>query len=349
MHPLERAAQKLLNDILKVKRDEVVCVTCDFEGDLKFAQKLCETAHKISAKPLLLYTASPPHVGRAGEDYLPKHPLRSALLQADVWIELNMKWLLYSSIYEDVVKTNRVRYMCLVGMNEDMAIRCIGRVNVPLLLEFQRRLRDLTKNTKSMRYTTPAGTDVTFENDPKRPVLVEGDVNGPGEYMLIGQVDWAPLEETIEGVIVFDGSVTPPYELGLLHSPIKLKIKAGRVQEISGEREARIYESWLKSFNDPNMFSLAHISYGCNPGAKLCGNVLEDERVWGCLEWGLGNQSDTFKAKSIKASSHSDGVTLRPTLYADSETLIKDGEYVHPQLVELARKIKDDWETSKKF
>ena len=344
MDAVERAAQKLLVEILKVKKDEVVCVTCDFEGDLDFALKICETAHKISAKPLLLYSSSPPHVGRAGEHYLPKDALKSALLECDVWIELNQKWLLYSSVYEEVVKSNKVRYICLVGMNKDMAVRCIGRLNVPLLLEFQVKLQELTKSARSMRYTTPAGTDVKFENDPKRPVLVEGDVNGPGEYMLIGQVDWAPVEESIEGVIVFDGSVTPPYELGLLHSPIKLKIKNGRVQEISGGQEAKVYQNWLKSFNDPNMFLLAHVSYGCNPGARLSGNVLEDERVWGCLEWGLGNQSDTFKAKGIKASSHSDGVTLKPTLYADSEIVIQNGEYVHEELVELANTIKKEWE-----
>ena len=40
--------------------------------------------------------------------------------------------------------------------------------------------------------------------------------------------------------------------------------------------------------NDPNMFRLAHVSYGFNPGAKLTGNMVEDERIWECTEWGIG-------------------------------------------------------------
>ena len=45
-------------------------------------------------------------------------------------------------------------------------------------------------------------------------------------------------------------------------------------------REAKIFEHWLKSLKDPKMFRIAHISYGCNPGDRLMGNILEDERVW---------------------------------------------------------------------
>jgi len=226
----------------------------------------------------------------------------------------------------------RTRYVCLVGMNRDMAVRCIGNVDVPKILEFQRILQKVTAKCRSMHYTTPAGTDVGFDNDPRRPVLVEGDVTGPGEYMLLGQVDWAPVEESINGTIVYDGSVNPPDELGLLREPLKLRVRNGRITGIQGGRSAKIYEKWLTGLGDKNMYTFAHISYGCNPGARLTGNVLEDERVWGVLEWGIGNQSTTFKAKNTKAISHSDGITLRPTLKGDGELIIKNGRYVHPEL-----------------
>ncbi|GAI65023.1 unnamed protein product, partial [marine sediment metagenome] len=36
---------------------------------------------------------------------------------------------------------------------------------------------------------------------------------------------------------------------------------------------------WLNSFNDPGMLGLAHASWGFNPGAKLTGDIVEDERV----------------------------------------------------------------------
>jgi 2,5-dihydroxypyridine 5,6-dioxygenase len=331
-----RTAIKLLRNVMKVKEGETVAITCDTESDWLFATEVEKATMALKAKPLLVRNKAPPYVARAAEPYLPVESLTGVVTGSDVWIELNAKWLLYSSVYEEAMRRGRTRYACLVGMTREMAIRCIGNVDVPSVLKFQRLLQSITKRARSMHYTTPAGTDVSFENDPKRPVMVEGDVSGPGEYMLLGQVDWAPVEETINGTIVFDGSVNPPDKLGLLKEPLKLEIRNGRVVRVYGSEAARVYGRWLKSLKDENMYALAHLSYGCNPGARLTGNVLEDERVWGVLEWGLGNQAKSFQALSTRAITHSDGITLKPTLEADGEIVIQNGRYAHQILVDLA-------------
>ena len=334
---ISRTADKLLGYLMKAKEGETIAITCDTESDWAFATELEKAATKIGSRPILVRNKAPPHVGRAAEPFLPLESLTGVVANSDVWVELNGKWLLYSSVYEEAMKRKRTRYVCLVGMTRDMAVRCIGNVDVPVVLKFQRALQRITKEAHSMHYKTPAGSDVTFENDPRRPVLVEGDVSGPGEYMLLGQVDWAPIEETINGTIVYDGSVNPPDELGLLKEPVKLDIRNGRVVRVHGSRSAGVYDRWLRSFHDENMFIPAHISYGCNPGAKLTGNVLEDERIWGVLEWGLGNQSESFGALNTRAASHSDGITLKPTLEGDGQLIIKDGKYVHSELISIAR------------
>lgn len=336
---VSETAHKLVKDVLKTRPNETVAITCDTASDWEFVTTVEQAVASAGAKPLVLRNKAPPHVGRAADSYLPLESLTVAVAESDVWIELNAKWLLYSSVYEAAMKRAHTRYMCLVGMNVDMALRCVGGVDVPRVLEFQRALQRVTEKTRSMRYTTPGGTDVSFENDPRRPVLVEGDVSGPGEYMLLGQVDWAPLEETINGVIAFDGSVNPPDELGLLKNPVRMDVESGRVVRIHGGAEAKVYETWLASLHDEKMYEFAHLSYGCNPGAKLTGNVLEDERIWGVLEWGLGNQSETFRARDTRAVSHSDGITLRPTLEGDGQLIIKDSRFVHPELVELTKNL----------
>jgi len=207
-------------------------------------------------------------------------------------------------------------------------------------VEFQEKLADLTVNAERMRVTTPAGTDVSFENDRDRPVFREGIVlDKPGEYMLIGQVDWAPIEDSLNGTVVFDGSVWPPEELGLIKTPIALEVERGKVTKVKGGWEAKVYKKWLKSFQDSAMLNLAHISYGCNPGAKLTGRMVEDERVWGCVQWGLGYQAESFRGRAGPAKSHTDGTCLNPSVWIDDAQIEREGSYVHADLATLARKL----------
>lgn len=334
------SAFKLVKDVMKVRESEEVVITADTGSDWRVVEATAKAASLLGAKPIVAWYKAPPYVGKAADPYIPLKTLKAMLQESDVWIEFNKSWLLYSTPYEEAMKAGRTRYICLVGMDTEMMVRNIGRVNIPLLYEFQRKLAEVTRRSRHMRITSPAGMDVEFDNDPGRPVLVEGEVSGPGEYMLFGQVDWAPVEDSINGVIVFDGSVWPPQELGLLKNPIKLYVREGRVYKIEGGPEAKVYESWLKSFNDPGMFMIAHLSYGCNPGAKLTGNILEDERVWGAVEWGLGFQSSTFKGRLGPAASHTDGICLSPTVWGDDVKIIENGEYVHPELADMARKLR---------
>ncbi|MEM1610327.1 MAG: hypothetical protein QXQ57_01615 [Sulfolobales archaeon] len=337
---LMKSAYKLIKEILKVSAGEEVVITADTASDWNVVEATARAVSIVGGKPVVILHETPLGVGKAADPYLPLKVLTSALISADVWIEYNRNWLLYSTPYWEAIGRGKVRYMCLVGMYVDALTRMIGRIDLSTMYAFQRKLAEVTRRVRHMKITTPAGTNVEFENDPKRPILVEGEINGPGEYMLFGQVDWAPIEESISGVIVFDGSVWPPEELGLLKSPIKLYIREGKVYRIEGGYEAHIFEKWIRSFNDEKMYRVAHLSYGCNPGAKLTGNILEDERVWGVVEWGIGSQSQTFRGKIGPASSHTDGICTRPTVIGDGETVIRDGEYVHPELVELANKLK---------
>ncbi|WP_370520064.1 aminopeptidase [Thermococcus sp. LS1] len=336
---IQEGAYTLVKDVMKVIPGESVVITADTGSDWSVVEATAKAAKLVGAKPLVLWYSMPPHVGKAADPYLPMRPLEAALRNADVWIEFNKSWLLYSTPWDRVMAEGKVRYICLVGMTGDMMVRNIGRINVSVLLEFQRVLAKITRESRRMEISSPAGMNVKFENDPERPVFTEGDVKGPGDYMLFGQVDWAPVEETINGTIVFDGSVWPPQELGILKEPITLEVEEGKVVRVEGGWEARFFERWLRSFNDPNMFNVAHLSYGCNPGAKLTGNILEDERVWGAVEWGLGNQAESFKGKFGPAKSHTDGICLAPTVKGDGNYIIKDGEYVYPELKKLEKRL----------
>jgi 2,5-dihydroxypyridine 5,6-dioxygenase len=237
--------------------------------------------------------------------------------------------------------------LCLAGMNVDMMVRCIGQVDYPILKEFMEIIAALTREAKEVRVKTPSGGDVEFrmpkteggEPDPTHPYTARlGYANSPGSHMMGGQIGGAPDLDSINGKIVFDGSVSPP--CGRLETPIALSVKRGTIVSVEGGRQAMEFESWLRSFNHPQMLRFAHFNYGFNPGARLTGNSIEDERVWGCTQWGIGNiDVRLIKPDGVPAPSHTDGICLNSSVWLDGKLIMEKGMMVRPDLIELARKL----------
>ncbi len=339
-YELGRAAHKLVSEMFKLKPNETFVITADTESDPRVVEATATAAFAAGAKPMVIWTASPLGVGKAADPMLPVRALTAVLNNADAWVEFNNEWLLYSTPYEKAMKeNNKLRYLCLVGMNVDMMVRVISRVDLSDLEKYQDRLISLTKAAKHIRMTTPAGGDVEFDNDPERPTSsYVGYAESPGSHMLGGQIGWSPVFKSINGVITFDGSIVPP--IGLVKEPVKLHIKEGRVEKVESGEDAQTFKAWLRSFDDPLMLRLAHVCYGCNPGAKLTGNIVEDERVWGCTEWGLGYVGPMLTGGDpIKAPSHTDGICLNTSVWLDDEQIWDNGRAVHPELVKLAKKL----------
>lgn len=342
-YELGKAAHKLATEMYKLKPGETFVITADTESDPRVVDATAAAAFAAGAKPMVIWLASPLGVGKAADPMLPVEALTAVLREADAWAEFNNEWLLYSTPYTTVTKEGcfkkRLRHLCLVGMNVDMMIRTIGRVDLPKLKDFQDKLITMTKAAKHMRLTTPAGEDVEFDNDPKRPIICEvGYADTPGSHMLGGQIGWSPVFDSINGVIVFDGSIVPP--IGLVKEPVKLHVEKGKVVKVEGAKDAMTFETWLKSFKAPLMLRLAHVCYACNPGANLTGNIVEDERVWGATEWGLGYVGGMLTGgEPIEAPSHTDGICLDTSIWLDGELIWDKGEVVHPELKELAKKL----------
>jgi len=342
---LGRAAHLVINKLCKVRPRESVLITIDGPEEFRVAEEIAKVAQAADAKVMVAWHSTPPGYGKVGDPYLPE-PLISAIPNTDVWIELNNQWLLYSTPWDNAMRPavegkGKVRYLFLGGLNVDQIVRCIARVDIDTQAQFQDKLVQITKAGREMRITTPAGTDVSFENDPQRPVTNELFADKPGPHFLLGQIAWAPTEETINGTIVYDGSYSGGGEadLGILRTPIKVTVREGKAVEFTGGSEAEAVKRWLQKLNDPNMYLAAHVCYGFNPGARLSGLCTEDERVWGCTEWGFGQQGPAFRAKEITAVSHADGICLNSSVWIDGQQIMDRGKLVLPELSILAQKL----------
>ncbi len=81
------------------------------------------------------------------------------------------------------------------------------------------------------------------------------------------------------------------------------------------------------------MYLVDHACYGFNPGVtRLTGRILEDERLFGCMQFGIGRAR-------LGAPSHTDGIVTSPSVWADEVQLEDEGVYVHPRLVELCQQM----------
>lgn len=345
---LGKTASVVINKLCKVKPGESVLITIDGLEDWRVAEEIGKAAEAADAKVMVAWHSTPRGYGKVADPYLPD-PLKLAIPNTDVWIELNNQWLLYSTPWEVAMKPagggkQHVRYLFLGGLNVGQIVRCIGRIDIDAQAQFQKTISKMTQKSKKMRITTPGGTDVSFENDPKRPVENELFADLPGAHFLLGQIGWAPIEGSINGTIVFDGSFSGGGEadLGILKEPIRFEVKNGKTVDISGGREAAIVRKWLHKLADPNMYCAAHVCYGFNPGAKLSGLCTEDERVWGSTEWGFGYQGPMFKGKGIVAVSHLDGICLNSSVWLDDIQITEEGKMIDPKLVRLAKQLGKD-------
>jgi len=327
---LAAAARKLVEEAMPVKSGEQVVITADTSSDERVVQATAQAAYALGATPTVIWYETLPHPCMD-----PPPPVARALTAADVWIEFAVAYTLYSDAHRQAIAAG-CRYFALAGMDVDMMVRTIGRVDYPLLDEMAAALYEVSHQAQEIRVTSPAGTDLVVQPDPQAPPTFThmGAGEGAGySQMLAGQSWFEELPDTFHGTLVFDGAVWPPAELGLLTSPVRITVNKGHIDGIEGGAEAKTFQRWLEGFKDPSMFLVDHACYGFNPGVtRLTGRILEDERLFGCMQFGIGRTR-------FGAPSHTDGIVTSPSVWADEVQLEDKGIYVHPRLVELCQRM----------
>ncbi len=335
---LQRAADKLIREVFVVKPGEVVVITADTGSDPELVQVVASSVYSAGGKPMVITIAEPSGVGKAADADIPVEELTGVLMHCDVWIEFNRQWLLYSTPFERAIAGNpKLRYMCLVDFDGGLLERVVGKVETAQLQKFMTRVAQMHENATQLRVTTPGGTDVSFLMDHTHTISNDcGDASKPGMHFLTGQLNIIPKFDSINGKIVFDGTITPPFGK-VPEAPVTLFVEKGEIVRMEGGNAAKEYEKWLASFEDKLMFHMAHIAYGFNPGATLSGNICEDERVWGCTEWGIGYVSPLeAPPDGLNAKSHTDGICLNSSVWIDGRQIMDQGKIIDPELLELS-------------
>ena len=124
------------------------------------------------------------------------------------------------------------------------------------------------------------GTDLTFSLEGR-----EGKVDALAANMPGGEVFYAPLEDSAEGVISY--SEYPACYLGHEVGGVRLRFEGGTIVEASAESDEAYLIGTLDS--DEGARRLGEFGIGCNPGIQLhTKNTLFDEKMAGTIHLAVG-------------------------------------------------------------
>ena len=208
---------------------------------------------------------------------------------------------------------------------DDWVIGGVLDIDYELMSEVANRICELWSNTERCQVTSPLGTDVSFQLKG-RPALP-----GDGRALRPGDMDFfpgatpsiAPVESTINGIVVIDGTLDDP--LGPVSEPVTLHLEKGVITKIEGGEDADALRTRLHSTGDPKALAVCHWNVGINPRARLGNRMAEDEMVMGAITFGFGSQDPIFQGTVGPAKMHSDVVLTSGTIILDGIVMIEDG------------------------
>lgn len=299
------------------------CLFVVDDSTLALAERFlaCARALGATAEQVLI-----PRADRHGAE--PPAFLAPLMRQADLVAGLTFKSLAHTRARLAFTEAGG-RYLSLPGYSDTLLNDPAVMADFRAQFERTRRITEAFTAGSQVHVRTQAGTDIRLDIRGRVGNCCPGFVSA--EYRLGSPPDIesnvSPVEEASEGIVVVDGSVACE-EIGLLHTPITLRVEGGRIRAFDSADAAYVAacERLFERVNDPLAYVLAECGVGLNPAAVLTGNMLTDEGVLGCVHFGFGSNATVGGRNDVPF--HIDFVFRRASLWIDDEPVLRDGEPV---------------------
>jgi leucyl aminopeptidase (aminopeptidase T) len=252
-----------------------------------------------------------------GDD--PPAAVGAAMREADVVFELTSVFIGSCQARRDACAAG-VRYLTVPGLSWE-TLRPEGpfAVDFAALGEHARRLAERFDAAAEFHLVSSAGTDLrgSFEGRKGRPLWGVADERGGYAAPPDIEVGASPVEGTVEGRVVVDGSLLflGPDQLA---EPVELRFEGGSLVDVAGADAWRLLDA-LERSGDERMWSIAEVSVGLNPRSRPGGSALELEGIVGGAHVAVGN--NVAYGGSNDARSHIDCVLLAGELTLDGVAL----------------------------
>lgn len=335
-------AQTIVEDVCAIKKGESVLIIANPETSA-IAQDLYTASLAEGASPSLMFQPK-----KSSLDMAEKAVVGAIKSEPDVIFSISANKLgkdeealanpytdavgqKYSNIFDYLLSGKKsVRAVWTPGLTQDMYERTVN-IDYRLLSERCKKICSLFENAKSVKVTSPAGTDFTVCVEGRKALVDDGDFTKPGTGGNVpsGEVFISPVVGKSSGVIVFDGSMTFSDGDAMLETPIRATVKDGFVTDIQGDKEAKrllkdITAAEKQSATDEyrrNARNIGELGIGLNPAANITGNMLEDEKAFRTCHFAIGENYDG----DAPALIHFDGIVCSPTIeieYPDGTSFV---------------------------
>ncbi|WKZ68068.1 MAG: aminopeptidase [Melioribacteraceae bacterium] len=311
---LDKASQIAIRDCMGAKKKETILVVTD-ELKREIGLSLYENAKSLGHEALFIEMKSREINGEEPPVYV-----ADLMKKFDVVLCPTAKSLTHTDARRNA-SASGVRVATFPGITKEVMIRGLNadyKKIAALTLKLKKRL----EKTNVVRVTTARGTDITLPVANRKVIPSKGLFHKKGESgnLPTGEAFLAPIEGKSEGVFIADGSFAG---VGMLKTPIKIKVEKGLATEISGGREAEQLWKMISKFGDKGR-NIAEFGIGTNDKAKLSGMLLEDEKVLGTVHIALGDNKSM--GGKVHVPLHLDGVIKQPDVYFDDRLIMKKGK-----------------------
>ena len=306
---MKDGATTVVKDCLRIKPYEKVLIITDNKM-LKVAKMLYNASRKINSNTTLMLMKP---TKRSGAE--PPKLVKEAMKKSDIALLVT-----YHSLSHTKARTEACKSGARIASMPKLAEFSLKKGGLTADYEevnrLCKRMLKAVKRSKTIRIISEKGTDIIFSVEGRTWHDDEGKIHKRGHWgnLPAGEVATAPIEETANGVIVFD-------HLGDFGKNVRVDVIDGLAEKVFGSKKME------KAFKQLGRKArvVAEIGIGTNPKAKIIGNVLEDEKVFGTVHIAFGNNLEGGGSNYVQL--HKDGMIINPTLIADGRILIKDGKW----------------------
>ena len=325
MKNLMIGARIAVNQCTNIKPEEKVLIITDSKMPRNLSEALKKAVDEIRAKCTIKFT-EPVKVN--GQE--PSHEIAELMKKPDVLFLVTSASISHTKSRRDASKAG-VRIASMPKVTEFSFTEGGLTADYREVKKLTEKMYENLKDTKVIRITSENGTDFTARVGERRWDKDDGiiDENNNFDNLPSGEVCAAPIEGTSQGIVVID-------KMEKYGEKIRYTVRNGFVEKIEG---SKLLEKDVEEIGH-DARNIAEIGIGTNPKARIIGNILEDEKVFGTVHIAIGNNLSF--GGSVDVPLHLDGIILKPTLEVDGKILMKKGKWTFLDSIEKIENIKTE-------